>query len=124
MALMFIVGGTVGPLGSDARRAGSKESYMKYGAELDQSRWSDVREDAQQRIIDARLQQDALFRSILLVIGTRQIRLVHFDRSGMNSYWGATVNLQSGVTTGSNRLGILLMETAARLRDGDRKVLL
>jgi predicted NAD-dependent protein-ADP-ribosyltransferase YbiA (DUF1768 family) len=115
MALMFTVGGAVGPLASDAKRAGGKGTYRQHGAVLDQRLWSERRDEAQDRIITARLQGDPIFQSILVAIGTRKIRLVHFDRAGTKSYWGASINAQTGYVNGTNRLGRLLTTTASNL---------
>jgi predicted NAD-dependent protein-ADP-ribosyltransferase YbiA (DUF1768 family) len=116
MAVLFTVGGAVGPLAAMAKQAGSKAAYKQQGAILDQKRWYTEREAVQTRIIEARLKQDVVFRSILTYIGTQNIQLVHFDRSGVRSYWGATVNAQTGIVSGANRLGLLLTEAAWRLQ--------
>jgi predicted NAD-dependent protein-ADP-ribosyltransferase YbiA (DUF1768 family) len=115
MALKFIVGGTIGPLPRDAKRAGGKGYYKLHGAVLDQHRWFDKRTIVQQKIIEARLKQHVEFRSILKAVADRNIQLVHFDRSGVKSYWGASVNAQTGQVQGANRLGLLLMEAATAL---------
>lgn len=115
MALLFIVGGAVGPLATDAKRAGGKGSYKQHGALLDQRRWFDMRTVVQQQIILARLEQHADFRSILTVVGHRNIQLVHFDRTGAKSYWGGSVDALTGCVRGVNRLGTLLTEAASRV---------
>jgi predicted NAD-dependent protein-ADP-ribosyltransferase YbiA (DUF1768 family) len=115
MALMFIVGGTVGPLPLDAKRAGGKVAYKQYGTILNDTQWQHKRDAVQQNIIDARLQQHREFLSILTAARDQNITLVHFDRSGHRSYWGGTIDSVTGGIKGTNRLGVLLMETMFRL---------
>jgi predicted NAD-dependent protein-ADP-ribosyltransferase YbiA (DUF1768 family) len=115
MALELSVGGSIGPLPRDAKRAGGKAYYKTHGAVLDQHRWVHKRTIVQQQIIEARLKQHIEFQAILSVVGHRKLHLVHFDRSGGRSFWGASVNAKSGDVQGANRLGLLLMETAARI---------
>jgi len=115
MALNFIVGGTIGPLPRDAKHAGGRNYYKLNDAVLDRHLWFDKRTLVQQKIIEARLEQHLEFRSILKVVSHQNIQLVHYDRSGVRSYWGASVNARSGQVQGANRLGLLLMEAAARL---------
>jgi hypothetical protein len=55
-----------------------------------------TRVSVQKRLIEARVQQDPMFRSILLAVGAKRVRLVHFDRSGAKSFWGASVDAQGG----------------------------
>ena len=73
------------------------------------------RDAVQTNIIRARIEQDVMFRSILKVIGKRNLHLGHFERSGERSYWGASVDKVTGRINGRNRLGILLMEASSRL---------
>ena len=114
MARMFTVGGTIGPLAIDAKRGGGKAAYKDQKAVLNEPMWIQMRDDAQKKIIDARLDQDQLFRSIVMATVDQNIRLVHFDRSGHRSYWGGTVDELTGGIRGTNRLGVLIMEAASK----------
>ena len=86
MSLQFRVGGKVGPLASEAKKAGGKAAYKKNEAVLSVETWNNRRDDAQRQITVSRIQQDPLFRSILTAVVKQHVRLVHFDRSGSKSY--------------------------------------
>jgi len=113
MSLSFVVGGSVGPLSVDAKRAGGKTFYRQHGAVLDVARWRDRCDDTQRAIIESKA-LDPVFLGILLTIGHRRIHLVHFERSGSKSYWGGTIDKETGRIKGTNRLGVLLMEAASK----------
>ncbi len=91
-----------------AKRAGGRKGYQQHGATLDTTRWLDVRDEVMQTALDARLAQDELFTRILR--STRGLVLLHFERSGARSYWGGSLDRQTGLIKGENRLGAMMME--------------
>lgn len=96
----------------DAKRAGARKSYQTHGARLEVERWIEVREAVMQTAIEARWAQDELFRRVLL--STRGLQLLHFERAGARSFWGGSLDEQTGQIRGTNRLGTIMMERRDR----------
>ncbi len=92
----------------DAKRAGARKGYTEHGATLETARWIEVREQVMRAAVEARWEQDDLFRRIL--VSTRGLQLLHFERSGARSFWGGSLDKQTGRIKGTNRLGTLMME--------------
>ena len=60
----------------------------------------------------ARLACDAVFRQVLAACHARQLKLLHFERGGAESYWGGCLRKSDGKQLGQNRLGQMMMELA------------
>ena len=102
----------VGPDPLGARRAGGRSAYRRAGATLDVSRWEACRVAVMQRALEARWAQDGLFREILVS------DLLHFERSGADSFWGGSLRKADGRPQGENWLGKLLMDLRASRTTG------
>lgn len=96
-----------------AKQAGARKGYRAHGATLDTERWVSVRDEVMQTALQARWEQDELFARI--VRSTRGMTLLHFERAGARSYWGGSLDKQTGRIKGQNRLGTMMMA----LRDGE-----
>ena len=96
----------------DAKRAGARKGYAEHGAILETARWIEVREPVMRTAVEARWEQDELFRRIL--VSTRGMQLLHFERAGARSFWGGSLDKQTGRIKGTNRLGTLMMERRDR----------
>lgn len=116
MAKDFEVGGSVGPDPAVAKQHGSRKVYVAKGAKLKAKEWEAARDAAMMKILQARYDQDEVFRQILEATKALNINLVHFERSGPKAYWGGLV--KDGVVQGRNRLGEMLMA----LREGEESV--
>eukprot|EP00121_Abeoforma_whisleri_P003534 Awhi_evm1s3173 len=111
-------GGKSTPL--EAKSSGGKGGYKKHGATLNIQLWSQTRVSAMKEIIQARYRCDELFRNILKETKKQNFYLVHFERSGQRSFWGASVvkeidsafNRNDGLRNikGGNQLGKIMME--------------
>ena len=62
------------------------------------------------RGLKAKLATDPQFRSILAELKRRKLRLLHFERGGARSYWGGSLDKDTGAVKGKNRLGQLMHE--------------
>ncbi|MCA9710806.1 MAG: NADAR family protein [Myxococcales bacterium] len=102
----------VGPDPREAKQAGARKGYRTHGAELDVARWVEVRELVMRTAIEARWAQDELFRRIL--VSTRGLRLLHFERAGARSFWGGSLDATTGELQGTNRLGAIMTERRDR----------
>ena len=102
----------VGPEPLAAKKAGGRGAYKRAGATLDVARWEQQRVPCMQAALEARWEQDDRFRTILL--STRGMRLLHFERAGARSFWGGSLRKSDGLPQGENTLGKLM--TAIRDR--------
>ena len=102
----------VGPDPLAAKKAGSRKAYTLNEAELDMLAWESRRVEVMKRVIDLRFKQDLLFQEILL--STKKMHLLHFERSGANSFWGGNFARKTGLAVGSNQLGKIMMELRDR----------
>ena len=100
MAELFTLGGDVGPLPADAKLMGGRKMYKQRGAVLNTTLWNLERDNAQRAIIEARLQQDELFRLILMAVDAQNVRLVLFERAGSinNQRRGACARASAYIT--------------------------
>ena len=95
-----------------AKLAGGRRGMALRGAILDTPAWLGARERAMRTICEARWQQDAIFRRVLLAVKAKGWRLLHFERSGPRSFWGGFE--KEGRVEGRNALGKILMALATR----------
>lgn len=102
----------VGPDALDAKKAGGRGAYKRAGATLSVPRWEARKQGVMQAALDARWEQDPLFRDVLR--STRGLALLHFERAGARSYWGGSLRKTDGMPQGENHLGKLM--TALRDR--------
>ena len=116
MAKDFEVGGIIGPDPVEAKQHGTHKVYVAKGAKLKTKEWEAARDAAMMKILQARYDQDEVFRQILEATKALNVKLVHFERTGANSYWGGSV--KDGVVQGRNRLGEMMMA----LREGGESV--
>jgi len=107
MSKIFEVGGSVGPNPLDAKRAGGKGSYNKEKAVLDLQSWDKNRDRIMYEGLLERERTDKMFSKILKRTKSRDIYLLHFERTGVKSYWGGSY--KDGVISGSNVLGRMMM---------------
>lgn len=116
MAKDFEVGGSVGPDPAAAKQHGTRKLYAAKGAKLKTKEWEAARDAAMMKILQARYDQDEVFRQILEATKALNVNLVHYERSGAKAYWGGSV--KEGVVQGRNRLGEMMMA----LREGEDSV--
>jgi len=116
MSKDFEVGGSVGPDPAAAKQHGTRKMYAAKGAKLKTKEWEAARDAAMMKILQARYEQDEVFRQILEATKALNINLVHYERSGPKAYWGGLV--KEGVVQGRNRLGEMMMA----LREGEESV--
>jgi len=116
MAKDFELGGSVGPDPAAAKQHGTRKIYNSKGAKLKTKEWEAARDAAMMRILQARYEQDEVFRQILEATKALNVNLVHFERSGAKAYWGG--NVKDGMVQGRNRLGEMMMA----LREGEDSV--
>ena len=109
----FEIFGTVGCIPLDAKRAGSRTGFKRKQARLRAAEWEEKRDEVMMRLLRARWDCDLEFRHILQVTHAQQLELVHFERSGPRSYWGAHMCRKTGRVLGKNRLGGLLMQLSS-----------
>lgn len=102
----------VGPDAADAKKAGGRGAYKRAGASLDVALWEQRRVSVMQRALEARWEQDELFREVLQ--STQGMALLHFERAGARSFWGGSLRKSDGLPQGENQLGKML--TALRDR--------
>jgi ribA/ribD-fused uncharacterized protein len=74
--------------------------------------WDSKREDVMRKALYAKFSQNEVLRNLLLSTGNRDL----IEDSPTDSYWGRGNN-----GTGSNRLGVLLMELRSTLRKEDNE---
>jgi len=91
-----------------AKYAGGKGAYKKNNIVLDLEKWDAVRVDIMEEIIIARIKSDSLFQHILKQTKQKNMLLLHFERSGKNSFWGGSYKM--GVIRGHNILGKIMMK--------------
>jgi predicted NAD-dependent protein-ADP-ribosyltransferase YbiA (DUF1768 family) len=118
-ACQFALGG--GELGDGpalaAKLAGGRKGMAARGEALDVAAWGATRRAVMHEAVVARCAQDARFASILRAARAAGIRLVHFERGGIKSYWGGTVDWDSaeGRVRGENVLGEIMAVVAESL---------
>ena len=86
---MFSVGGSVGASPLDAKKKGSKKGFESEKAVLNTKKWLINRDYVMMKALLARYCADAEFRRILGCCKKKGVCLLHFERSGEKSYWGA-----------------------------------
>jgi predicted NAD-dependent protein-ADP-ribosyltransferase YbiA (DUF1768 family) len=115
IALEFELGGAVGKTPLAAKRAGGRAAFERRGAALDRNKWDAERDRATLDALRSRLVVDSTFRTVLTEVHRRKIRLLHFERGGAKSYWGGSLNKDTGGINGVNRLGQMLVGIAAEV---------
>tara|TARA_B110000908_G_scaffold163832_1_gene210944 strand:- start:602 stop:1183 length:582 start_codon:yes stop_codon:yes gene_type:complete len=108
--LNFNSSGTIDNDPRIAKQAGSRKAMRALHTTLDIAAWNSVKNTIMETAIQSRVEQDELFRTILLETRTRNIYLLHFERSGANSYWGGSLNKQTVTVKGLNILGGIIMK--------------
>ena len=76
----------------------------------DAKAWDAEWDEVTMRGLKAKLGIDAQFKSILTELKRRKVRLLHFERGGARSFWGGSVDKDTGAVKGTNRLGQLMHE--------------
>jgi ribA/ribD-fused uncharacterized protein len=112
-ALEYEIGNTIGNADPTvAKSSGNKTSYKKQNITLDEDEWNKNKDNVMMDGLNARLQADEDFKNILRATKAQKYYLLHYERSGENSYWGGVDN-KDGNIKGQNTLGKMLM----KLRD-------
>ncbi len=101
--------------GKAAKSAGTKGAYTKLGVSLNIKEWEAKRLKVMTELVQARFEQDPVFRQIVTALNKAGIKIKHFERSGAKSFWGGNFSKQTGEWRGGNHLGKILMS----LGDGD-----
>lgn len=115
-SVVFEVGGTIGNLSAlDAKKAGGKHAKkhfpsVQWPTTFNATAWDNARDKVTMRGLKAKLATDLQFRSILTELKRRKLRLLHFERGGARSYWGGSLDKDTGAVKGKNRLGQLMHE--------------
>lgn len=110
LAILFEKGNTIGnqsPL--EAKKAGGRKSFEKYGAILDIEKWNKNRDHTIYKALLERSKVDKTFRDILINTYHENYYLLHFERSGKKSYWGGSIEKDTGNLVGENKHGKMLM---------------
>ncbi len=106
-------------VGSDPRMAkkhGGRKGFRNLGAVLDVKQWNDRRISVTAKLLEAKWQQDSLFREVLA--STDGMYLLHFERSGAKSFWGGSFSKTTGNIQGENYLGKMLMSLRQNKKEG------
>jgi len=85
-----------------------KGKMKKAGYALDVGAWDVAKVAVMEHLLRARWVSDGEFRSIL--IASQGKYLLHFERTGIKSFWGGSLNKTDQTPQGKNTLGKLMME--------------
>ena len=94
LAAQFETGGAVGNDPSEAKRRGGRKGMNQAGCVLDVAAWEQLADGVMWAAICGRLHgSDARdpFRDVLQAVVTQNVALLHFERSGVRSYWGGNI---------------------------------
>ena len=76
---------------------------------MDIEKWNKNRNQIIYKALVKRSKVDNTFRDILINTYHENYYLLHFERSGKKSYWGGSIEKDTGNLVGENKLGIMLM---------------
>ena len=98
---------------AEAKRKGGKAAMKAEGAELNFAKWKEASGGVMRSAVEARYEQDGRFARILNAAKQEKLRLVHFERSGAKSHWGAHVDwAHENKVLGGNALGVTMSMVA------------
>jgi predicted NAD-dependent protein-ADP-ribosyltransferase YbiA (DUF1768 family) len=96
------------PFMVEVKKSSGKGQMKKADYTLDVEKWNVARVAVMEHLLLARWVSDDEFRSILT--GSRGKYLLHFERSGIRSFWGGSLDKTDSQTiNGSNKLGKMMM---------------
>ena len=97
----------------DAKRAGGKGGFRKFGATLNVSAWNAHSTGVMRDLIQSRTKTDALYRCIIKKARKANIKLLHYEKAfgkrGAEPFWGGYFKKDTGEFFGKNTLGRLMM---------------
>lgn len=94
------------------------QGMRKNGATMDIQDWGRRSHGVMMAALTARAIQDSEFASILRLLRSMGVRLLHFERGGAKSYWGGS--LKDNEIQGGNMLG-KMMDTLVLPPSQDRE---
>lgn len=127
LAEEFEIKGNIGVSPLAAKKAGGRRGYesLTKGNKLDLAKWSRISKGVMWSALCGRFQVDTSFRNVLWALHKQKIKLLHFERSGVKSLWGGSVDKKTNNPRGQNILGRMLMRLAPLVvQDGGREKVL
>ena len=96
------------PFMVEVKKSSGKGKMKKAGYALNVGAWDVAKVAVMEHLLRARWVSDDKFRSIL--IASQGKYLLHFERTGIKSFWGGSLNKTDQTPQGKNNLGKLMME--------------
>jgi hypothetical protein len=96
------------PFMVEVKKSSGKGKMKKAGYTLNVGAWDVARVAVMEHLLRSRLGSDDKFRSILM--GSKGKYLLHFERSGRNSFWGGSLDKTDQTPQGKNTLGQMMMQ--------------
>lgn len=100
--------GQARPFMVKVKGSSGKGKMKKAGYALDVGAWDVAKVAVMEHLLRARWVSDPAFRSIL--IASQGKYLLHFERTGIKSFWGGSIDKKSGEIKGQNILGKMMMK--------------
>ena len=93
---------------NDAKKFGNKTNFKKLKLVLNISEWNKQSVNIMQQILRSRYECDIKFKDLVNDIKEKNMKFLHFDRSGNKSFWGGYFQKSNGNWVGTNKLGELM----------------